>query len=278
MSNSMNSTQTSTFEPIILYGSFWVNLTHKQRTIISALWLLPHEYRRRTFKTLLPKHYWELLRTREKLEATFEHPDHNNLIYGLDKSHQYKCIFVHIPKCAGISVGQNLFGRCVAHSTITDYQIMFGEKIFKEYFKFTVVRNPWDRLVSAFHYMKAGGFDKHDADWANKHLAPFSEFDQFVNHLDTHREFLRWHMIAPQCLWLKTPNGKIPFDYIGKLESLDHDINTIRSSLNLPSDSVAKSNTSNRDRDYRLYYTNKTRRIVEDIYKKDIQLLGYKFE
>lgn len=278
MNNNFEIAHMNTFQPIELYGSFWINFDRKRRVALSMLWQLPHELRRHAFKSFFRNDYWKIMRIREKLEATFPHPEHPDLIYGFDKLHQHKCMFVHIPKCAGISVGQNLFGRCVTHSAITDYQIMFGVQPFMNYFKFTIVRNPWDRLVSAFHFAKAGGFDKQDTVWANKYLSRFDTFHEFVLYLDGHRELLRWHLIAPQYLWLTTPSGRHPLDYIGKMESLDSSIGLIRHELNLPAGIITKMNASSRGRGYGVYYTDVTRRIVADIYKKDIKLLGYKFD
>ena len=66
-----------------------------------------------------------------------------------------KSLFVHIPKTAGISVGVGLYGRKTGdHRTIADYALCFTQAEFQALFKFAFVRNPWDRLFSAYTYLK----------------------------------------------------------------------------------------------------------------------------
>ena len=67
----------------------------------------------------------------------------------------YRCIFVHIPKNAGLSVCYTLFGNTGgSHRKITSYQKLFHPKTFASYFKFTFVRNPWDRFISLWFKFK----------------------------------------------------------------------------------------------------------------------------
>src|SRR3954454_22051651 len=57
----------------------------------------------------------------------------------------YKCIFIHIPKTAGLSVSKTLFGNYAGtHLGIDHYIATLGRKTVEEYFKFAFVRNPWD--------------------------------------------------------------------------------------------------------------------------------------
>jgi len=51
---------------------------------------------------------------------------------------RYQCIFVHIPKTAGVSICRSLFENLAGgHTTIAKYQIIFSKKEFDRYFKFT---------------------------------------------------------------------------------------------------------------------------------------------
>mgnify|MGYP003150102182 FL=1 len=62
--------------------------------------------------------------------------------------HQHKCVFVHITKTAGSSItkalGENDNGN--PHRNAFDYLKEMGEEKFKEYYKFAVVRNPWEMV------------------------------------------------------------------------------------------------------------------------------------
>ena len=66
-----------------------------------------------------------------------------------------KCIFFHIPKTAGISLVKALFGDLDwGHRDVNYYINVFDKKRFNDYFKFTFVRNPYDRLFSAYSFLK----------------------------------------------------------------------------------------------------------------------------
>lgn len=266
-------------ESFRLYGSSYTYVESQIKAILPILWIIPHDLRRWFFRKLFPKEYWRVLGARQDLEKSFTHFEHKNLIYSIQGFHEKQCIFVHIPKCAGISIAQSIFGHCVPHSTITDYQLMFGAKLFKNYFKFTIVRNPWDRFVSAYFFLKKGGFDSIDKSIFTPIIEKHPSFDKFVEFLYFHREYMQWTHFLPQSTWIQTPLGNIPIDYIGRLEKLDESMRVISSALGLSHIPLPpKTNSSPRDPDYRHYYTRKTRDMVAELYRKDIKLLGYRFE
>lgn len=66
-------------------------------------------------------------------------------------SHDFKLIFTHIPKCAGRSIC-DIFSQRFDHYTAEYYQDEY-RKFFEEYQKFTIVRNPFDRMVSLYIYL-----------------------------------------------------------------------------------------------------------------------------
>ena len=101
-------------------------------------------------------------------------------------SHKHKFIFMHTPKCAGSSIEVSLASVCDEGDLIgpvtseglpDDYKHpntfeehqeetggiyngmraeeiknYIGDDIWNEYFKFSVVRNPWDRAISFWHW------------------------------------------------------------------------------------------------------------------------------
>ena len=79
-------------------------------------------------------------------------------------NHEHKFIFIHIPKCAGMSIGKTLteltkpkddephYGTKWNYSGFKIHHDEFDEKIWKEYFVFTFIRDPIDRLLSQYLY------------------------------------------------------------------------------------------------------------------------------
>jgi hypothetical protein len=67
---------------------------------------------------------------------------------------------VHVPKTAGVAISLALFGNLAGeHASIRDYQTIYPKSVFERYVRFTFVRNPWDRLLSAFSFLKSGGMN-----------------------------------------------------------------------------------------------------------------------
>ena len=66
---------------------------------------------------------------------------------------EHQVIFIHIPKAAGTSVARALFGAASRHVPYGEYERATPDK-FRRYFKFSFVRNPWDRKVSLYHYVR----------------------------------------------------------------------------------------------------------------------------
>ena len=66
-------------------------------------------------------------------------------------SHEHRAIFVHIQKTGGESV-TSAFGQsnrlAEKHVSAQELRTLYGQAVWNSYFKFSIVRNPWDRLVS----------------------------------------------------------------------------------------------------------------------------------
>lgn len=203
-------------------------------------------------------------------------------------------LFVWIPKTAGSSIYDILaqngclklqsieevrgFGNrgfvTFGHMSIPDLlaKALIEEKYAHNAFKFCFVRNPWERLVSLFFYLKKSRYLVQPND-------SFADFCLRIQREDIAPVGLYnskgLSQCNPQTDWIFDKNGTIFVDYIGRYENLDADVEEICRIIGVKG-SLPHINKSSHG-DYKLYYDDKTKKIVEQVYEKDIELLKYRF-
>jgi hypothetical protein len=193
--------------------------------------------------------------------------------YNPDTAFRLRCIFFHIPKTAGLAVCDGLFGdRAAGHMDVETAKVVFGEWRFRSFFKFCFVRNPWDRLVSAFHYLRHGHPDSPIANVVKASLS----FTDFVNGALSSPIVQGELHIRPQHLFVVDKRGRLQMDYVGRFERLQRHFDVVAQRLGVTG-RLARQNQS-LHADYRDYYDDQTRRIVGEFYRRDIDLFGYRFD
>ena len=196
--------------------------------------------------------------------------------FSLRSFDRYRCLFVHITKSAGTSVALSLFGELPYHYTAMQYRVIFGSRTFNRYFKFAFVRNPWDRLLSAYTYLRSGGWDENDREWFQTNLAHLPDFNSFVLDWLT-SERLRSHLhFRPQSDFLCDRKGRPLLDWLGYFENLQQDFDDVASRLGIKA-RLGRTNASVRE-DYRNIYTKAAMDKVESLYRQDVENFGYAFE
>jgi hypothetical protein len=205
-------------------------------------------------------------------------------------------VFVHIPKTGGTSLALALearalkddimlgdtpkarnrrrrlrdaqsAGRLWKHSTLADIDGIVSPQELGDLFCFTMVRNPWDRLVSYYHWLRDQDFD-HPAVSLAKEL----EFTAFIAAQQT-RESLRRSDTAH---YMRDITGTDRCDLAIRLEHFEKDAAPLFDRLGFTL-SLPRSNASERDSDYRRYYDAETMQIVADCCASDIRRFGYAF-
>lgn len=192
------------------------------------------------------------------------------------------CLFVHIPKTGGNSIRNVVFGG--------DYEgPWFGDRLpaeWTELFGFGFVRNPFDRLVSAWKMFTEGTED--DA-WHLPEGGPLqlSLADTIRLGLDDNAAFghPRYNQIKPTPL-TRLKNHILPqshpyhglqhVEFIGRFENLQQDFQVVAERLNLPAGEIPRSNWTSRGH-YREYYDAETRRLAAAFLAEDLERFGYEF-
>lgn len=191
-----------------------------------------------------------------------------------------RIIYIHIPKAAGNALIKTLFGAsATGHDPLRRYLSHNSEK-FYSYYKFAVVRNPYDRLVSSFFYLKQGGIGFFDNDFAESYLNDIDSFEEFVTRLGSDDEFrgaiMSWVHFVPQLDFITLDGSNVAVDRVIKLESIDQEISELCEKLGVPPVKMIKDNMSQR-KSYKTYYTPELISIVSSLYKDDLAVLNYTF-
>ncbi len=152
----------------------------------------------------------------------------------------------------------------------SDYELrQKAEEIFNSYFKFSAVRNPWARAVSL--YSRREGI----------RLKEKMTFDEFCeNHLYASDTCFNPTLHKNQLDWLTSNNGQLLMDFVYKVEEYDKAVDEIRRKTNgrLILEKVKRNvNPNSNSSDYQNMYNDKTRRIIEKRFEKDIDYFKYTF-
>ena len=190
--------------------------------------------------------------------------------------HQSKIVFIHIPKTAGLSILKAIYGEVSleSHRSIFFNQTALNIKS-NDFFSFTFVRNPFDRLYSTYRFLENGGINKQDEIAFQTHFANFTGFEDFVmNGLNKNMINQVTHLI-PQYEYLCDWKGKVTVDFVGRFESLDKDVKKLSGHLK----KEIKLNHLNKTSkvDYTEVYTDDMIQKVKNIYKKDLRIFNYSF-
>ncbi len=206
-------------------------------------------------------------------------------------------IFVHAPKTGGTSLALALEARAMAddimlgdtpkarrrrgrvkdvatsgrlwkHSMLTDLYGLVTQDEIEAFFVFTLVRNPWDRMVSYYHWLREQTFD-HPAVGLARRLS-FSDFLHTDEVQAGMREF-------PYSRYVRDAGGVDRADLYIRLEHLKEDLVPLERHLGFNLGEIPHENFSNRLRDHRAYYSDRDVDCVRIGCESDILAFGYRF-
>jgi len=197
---------------------------------------------------------------------------------------QKRFLFVHIPKTAGNSIqsalrdysedqlvalrkeqdGIERFGlrnpnyKTKKHSTLGEYRDALGNEQFRSLYKFTCVRNPWDRMVS-YYFTPTQSPETWDP----------KRFREIISKAVSVADYLRLDQGE------EDPFANV--DYIIRFENLADDFRTVCGTLGISPATLPRYNRSSREH-YSKYYDEELRHLVRMRFAAEIERFGYTFE
>jgi hypothetical protein len=207
-------------------------------------------------------------------------------------------IFVHIPKTGGTALtlalearamkediligdtpkararkgriaGVKARGRLWKHSTLADIAGLASDAEVASFFTLTLVRNPWDRAVSYYHWLRDQHFAHPAVGLAKSHL-----FGDFLAHPQTRTALALW----PYAAYMRDRFGQERASLFARLEHLDADLAPFEAHLGFALSPLARANGSGRDRDWRGYYSDDSAALIASLCAEDISRFGYRFD
>jgi len=203
-------------------------------------------------------------------------------------SHEYKCIFIHIPKCAGTSVDCLLSGKSfmqwdeqnkiwLQHATAKQIKEWYcSEEVFNNYFKFTIIRNPFERVVSSYSRLSPRRKIPMNKAAFRDFVLMQGPFKKTLDKNKSGERYSRHHQLIPACDFLFDDNNHLLVDFVVRYEQLEKDWEVVCKKIGLPKKNLHKNKGIHKH--YSSYYDEHTKKVIEERYKRDISFFNYKFE
>ena len=204
-------------------------------------------------------------------------------------SHPYSCIFIHIPKTGGSSIESVIWSKPrspadlwmgfvddfhnkyqtggLQHLLSRHIKLEVGNDVFDKYYKFTIVRNPWDKAASQYSFMSKREDLRNFIDM--KRDTSFKKYLELIKL----KKHIQWE---PQVNFLKDADDKLVVDYIGRFEQLSHCANEIFSHLGIAQTNLPHLHKSVR-KPYQDYYDDESIEMIKEMYNEDINEFGYSY-
>lgn len=210
-------------------------------------------------------------------------------------SREHAFLFVHVPRTAGSSIAGALAPFCIPerrrypfkalskmglvrnwqrrdyriHTSLAEAERWIPRPVWDRLFKFAVVRNPWDWLVSRYYHRRrrVGGSMRRRR---SRHVDCLEAF------LCREAARVRTDPKATQTGMIRTRAGRLGLDRILRFESLQEDWEALLGQLGIRA-ALPHWNRTVHD-DWRTLYGPEERALVATAWAEDIAALGYTFE
>jgi len=181
-------------------------------------------------------------------------------------------VFIHINKTGGTSISKAIGMLRKQHYTAQETIDIIGREKWDRAYKFTIVRNPWDKVWSHYSYrVRINETGLKDAGLS------FNDWVAVTYGEPKNKRFYdQPKMFAPQVDWLSDEQGKNEIDFVGRFENLSEDFSKIAAIIGVEKD-LPHLNQSTKG-SFRTHYSDESREIVRSWFAKDIEAFQYRFE
>lgn len=208
-------------------------------------------------------------------------------------------LFIHVPKTGGNSI-QNILKdysednivvlakhqdgierfevrnskyNITKHSTLSHYKSVLDVNTYRSLFKFAIIRNPWDMMISYY-------FSPHRGitEWNRKN------FISLMKKVPTLHQFI-CEKSSPDRIWVKfgaksaslIKRFNTDINFLMRFEHLEDDFRVVCERLDIPFSHLPKRNASARTH-YSKYYDDELKEIVRKKFAEEIEFGNYMFE
>lgn len=226
-------------------------------------------------------------------------------------SHEHKFIYVHIPKSAGTFIKHYLLSNIEPEYENNQNQQDYDDKYkvtceralnaianevpdYKDYFKFTIVRNPFDRVVSMYSYLGGWKFDYFVENNIDSPMMPYvqkfhdyyisDDFDGFIDYAYEQQAIKKFHAgYYENYIDRIKVSGLVSIDKFYKLESIEDCLNDLQTKLKFDSNQAFndwRQNSSSeykKKKSYKDYYSTYSKDYIEKHFAEDLVYFNYGF-
>lgn len=215
-------------------------------------------------------------------------------------SHRHKFIFVHLGRTGGRSLTAALAEHCGPddiitqvdgcparnaagfgrHDTAKMIRDKVGAAVWSEYFKFAFERNPWEKIVSRYwHYASFPKRKSYKKVWEKTFGQPMTFRQWFWMKVWTGRLFGLGHIRFPTHARHYTERGRLMLDFLGRNEHRRAHMTLLSEKLGLEirDDRQIGAQYHKQRTPYVELFDEPMRRVVEQVFRRDLALLGYRF-
>lgn len=130
-------------------------------------------------------------------------------------------LFIHVPKAAGMSISQALYGTQIKHLSIRLARRLGGGRL-AGLPSFAVLRDPAARFLSAYRYALAGGSTVNDVAEPFRTLyCDFSSIDDALDHVEQAASpYAIDHIFRPQSWYVTDADGRIAVDHLLTMDDI----------------------------------------------------------